>query len=102
MSTEQATTGEHVEIECPGHGPMARVYALGALRLIQCRTCGKQPIDLLALAHIGRRPNLVTDHAWQPVRGHDDDPECSHRSDGTDATYCGRPEHEHEHEESTR
>lgn len=42
----------------------------------------------------------VTDHAWQPVRGHDDDPECSHRSDGTDATYCGRPEHEHK--ESTR
>lgn len=42
----------------------------------------------------------VTDHAWQGVAGHPDDPECTHRSDGTDATYCGR--FEHEHEESTR
>lgn len=36
------------------------------------------------------------DHVYLPVAGHPDDPECAHRADGTDATYCGRPEDEHD------
>lgn len=35
------------------------------------------------------------DHVFQPVAGHPDDDECTHRSDGTDATYCGLPEEVH-------
>lgn len=31
-----------------------------------------------------------SDHDFLPVNGHHDD-ECTHRSDGTDATYCGEP-----------
>lgn len=31
----------------------------------------------------------MTDHDFQPVAGHPDDDECTYRSDGTDATYCG-------------
>lgn len=33
----------------------------------------------------------VADHNFLPVAGHPDDDECTHRSDGTDATYCGEP-----------
>lgn len=35
-------------------------------------------------------------HGFLPVNGHPDDDECTHRSDGTDATYCGLPERDHE------
>lgn len=35
-------------------------------------------------------------HAFVPVAGHPDDDECTHRSDGTDATYCGRTAADHE------
>jgi hypothetical protein len=35
-------------------------------------------------------------HSFVPVAGHPDDDECTHRDDGTDGTYCGRPEVEHE------
>lgn len=35
-------------------------------------------------------------HAFQPVNGHPDDDECTHRADGTDATYCGHPKVAHE------
>lgn len=35
-------------------------------------------------------------HPFLPVNGHPDDDECTHREDGTDATYCGRPQAEHE------
>ncbi len=38
---------------------------------------------------------VVTDHAYLPVAGHPDDDECTYRSDGTDATYCGEPEEMH-------
>ncbi|MCA2247566.1 hypothetical protein JF729_07115 [Mycobacterium intracellulare] len=31
------------------------------------------------------------DHEFLPVAAHPDDDECTHRSDGTDATYCGQP-----------
>lgn len=34
-------------------------------------------------------------HEFLPVAGHPDDDECTHRADGTDATYCGRPRGEH-------
>ncbi|TAJ21799.1 MAG: hypothetical protein EPO65_00430 [Dehalococcoidia bacterium] len=34
---------------------------------------------------------------FRPVAGHPDDDECTHRSDGTDATYCGQPRAWHEH-----
>jgi hypothetical protein len=47
-------TGEYKPlVECPGHGPMVRIYALGCLRLVECATCGKQPIDLLGSAEFG-------------------------------------------------
>jgi len=36
------------------------------------------------------------DHPFLPVDGHPDDNECTHRSDGTEDTYCGLPEEEHE------
>lgn len=35
------------------------------------------------------------DHDFRPVAGHPDDDECTYRSDGTDATYCGEPERAH-------
>jgi hypothetical protein len=38
----------------------------------------------------------MTDHVFLPVAGHPDDDECTHRADGTDATYCGRTRAEHE------
>jgi hypothetical protein len=31
----------------------------------------------------------MKDHDFLPVAGHPDDDECTYRSDGTDATYCG-------------
>lgn len=36
-----------------------------------------------------------TDHEFLPVAGHPDDDECTYRSDGTDATYCGERESWH-------
>lgn len=39
----------------------------------------------------GNRPG----HDFQPVEGHPDDDECTHRADGTDATYCGEPRDRH-------
>lgn len=39
---------------------------------------------------MSRGRTLVADHDFQPVAGHPDDDECTYRSDGTDATYCGR------------
>lgn len=38
-----------------------------------------------------------SDHDFLPVTGHPDDDECTHRGDGTNATYCGRTRAEHEH-----
>lgn len=38
----------------------------------------------------------VDDHDFRPVAGHPDDDECTHRSDGTDLTYCGEPRSAHE------
>lgn len=38
----------------------------------------------------------VTDHVFVGVAGHPDDDECTYRSDGTDATYCGEPADAHE------
>lgn len=35
-------------------------------------------------------------HDFLPVAGHPDDDECTHRADGTDATYCGRRKDEHD------
>lgn len=37
-------------------------------------------------------------HDFLPVNGHPDDDECTHRADGTDATYCGLTRAEHEHD----
>lgn len=37
----------------------------------------------------------VRDHEYLPVAGHLDDDECTYRSDGTSATYCGCPEDDH-------
>lgn len=34
-------------------------------------------------------------HEFLPVAGHPDDDECTHREDGTDSTYCGLPESQH-------
>lgn len=38
---------------------------------------------------------MITDHEFLPVLGHPDDPECTYRADGTDATYCGQPWDQH-------
>ena len=38
----------------------------------------------------------ITDHGFLPVAGHPDDNECTYREDGTDDTYCGQPEQDHE------
>lgn len=35
-------------------------------------------------------------HEFQSVAGHPDDDECTHRQDGTDATYCGEPRAAHQ------
>jgi hypothetical protein len=35
-------------------------------------------------------------HEFLPVAGHPDDDECTHRDDGTDATYCGESRDWHE------
>jgi hypothetical protein len=43
----------------------------------------------------GETPVAKIAHGYLPVAGHADDPECAHRADGTDATYCGRGEDEH-------
>lgn len=37
------------------------------------------------------------EHDFLPVAGHPDDDECTHRTDGTDATYCGQPRLWHDH-----
>ena len=46
-------------------------------------------------------PTAENDAPWEhdflPVAGHPDDDECTYRSDGTDATYCGRPAADHDH-----
>lgn len=39
--------------------------------------------------------HIITDHFFQPVAGHPDDDECTHRSDVSDETYCGQPESDH-------
>lgn len=41
----------------------------------------------------------VTDHDFLPVNGHSDDDECTYRTDGTEATYCGVPEQLHGYDE---
>ncbi|MFB7890345.1 hypothetical protein ACFCZ3_20065 [Cellulosimicrobium cellulans] len=40
-------------------------------------------------------------HGFRPVAGHPDDDECTHRADGTDATYCGEPRAAHDDELGT-
>lgn len=44
---------------------------------------------------------LITDHGFLPVAGHPDDNECTYRSDGTDATYCGEPEESHDNRDES-
>ncbi len=49
-----------------------------------------------AVAFLGRYGRgMVTDHVFIGVAGHPDDNECTHRADGTDATYCGRRDDDH-------
>lgn len=38
----------------------------------------------------------IRSHGFELVAGHPDDDECTYRTDGTDATYCGLPEADHE------
>ncbi|WP_337004068.1 hypothetical protein [Microbacterium sp. LB12] len=54
---------------------------------------GEQQSALAFLARYGA--GMVIDHVFIGVAGHADDNECTHRADGTDATYCGRREDEH-------
>lgn len=42
----------------------------------------------------------VYDHDFAGVAGHPDDDECTHRSDGTNATYCGLPAASHVDDET--
>lgn len=48
-----------------------------------------------AMEYLVRRFGTIIDHPWIGVAGHPDDPECAHRADGTDTTYCGEPERRH-------
>lgn len=49
-----------------------------------------------AVAFLGRYGRgMVIDHSFIGVAGHPDDNECTHRADGTDASYCGRRGDEH-------
>jgi len=41
---------------------------------------------------------MSIDHDFLPVAGHPDDDECTHRADGTDATYCGEQRVLHEYD----
>lgn len=43
----------------------------------------------------GDTGNRTAGHDFTPVAGHPDDDECTHRSDDTDATYCGEPRGAH-------
>jgi hypothetical protein len=79
----------------------------------ECAVCGKPltdaPYDREALC-FGKTGNLVGHQSWReatvpespapphdfkPVNGHPDDDECTHREDGTDASYCGLSRAEH-------
>jgi len=42
---------------------------------------------------------LPLGHEFVGVLGHPDDNECTHREDGSDATYCGEPDYAHEPED---
>lgn len=55
----------------------------------KCEACGAHDVAVGCGAPI-------TSHDFLPVRGHPDDDECTHRSDGTDATYCGETRDRHE------
>jgi hypothetical protein len=61
------------------------------------RTCLRTPLDRLRAMTPTPVPTIerVMDHDFLPVAGHPDDDECTHRSDGTDLTYCGEPEAAH-------
>ncbi|WP_433673767.1 hypothetical protein [Microbacterium gorillae] len=48
-----------------------------------------------AMEYLVRLFGTIIDHPWIGVAGHPDDPECAHRADGTDTTYCGEPERHH-------
>lgn len=48
-----------------------------------------------AVAFLARYSRMVVDHVFIGVAGHPDDNECTHRTDGTDATYCGRRDDDH-------
>ncbi|MCW2287019.1 hypothetical protein EDF60_1670 [Leucobacter luti] len=48
-----------------------------------------------AISYLVRSRKMVAGHAWVGVAGHPDDLECTHREDGTDATYCGGDERDH-------
>jgi hypothetical protein len=52
--------------------------------------------DALTTALAADTPTTATaEHEFLPVNGHPDDDECTHRSDGTDDTYCGLTRAEH-------
>lgn len=55
----------------------------------KCEACGECDVAVGCEAPI-------TGHDFLPVRGHPDDDECTYRSDGTNATYCGETRDRHE------
>ncbi|MDR6861954.1 hypothetical protein [Phycicoccus sp. 3266] len=65
------------------------------LRLITDTMAAVPATAAAPAASPAERPNATPDHEFLPVAGHPDDDECTFRSDGTDATYCGRPSDEH-------
>ena len=58
----------------------------------------KHPIDsdLMERARLYEGEPLPLGQLFIGVAGHHDDDECTYRADGTDETYCGEPEHNHE------
>ena len=52
--------------------------------------------DADAMTRQADTPVSEPDHEFIGVAGHPDDDECTHRADGTDATYCGLTRAEHD------
>ena len=76
-----------------------------------CPECGKTVIALISRDQKAMIFHLVEshqpseselDHDFLPVAGHSDDDECTHRSDGTNSTYCGEPRAAHQPSEQEK
>lgn len=68
-------------------------------RIAQCEECQVNwpcPSVRVVEAKLSEGEQETSDHPFLPVAGVPDDDECTHRDDGTDDTYCGLPESDHD------